>query len=89
MDNSDNYYTPNTEFLNVQLNFNEKPEGKEQNINTIKEQNINTIEDQHRTNELSLLYTNDILIKFDLIWDKSKINIVIGMIKYLIVKITF
>lgn len=33
--------------------------------------------------ELSLLYTDDILMKFDLIWDKSKIQIVIDMINYL------
>lgn len=35
-------------------------------------------------NELLLLYTNEILNKFDLIWDKSKIQIVINMIDYLI-----
>lgn len=73
-DSPESYHTPNTEFFNVQLNTNEKPEEKGSSI----------IEEQPKTNELLLLYTNDILIKFDSIWDKSKINIVIGMIKYLL-----
>jgi len=73
-DGSESYHTPNIEFLNVQLNTDEKPEEKESS----------TTEEQPKSNELLLLYTNDILIKFDLIWDKSKINIVIGMIKYLL-----
>ena len=75
-DGSESFHTPITEFLNVQLNTYEKPEEKEPI--TI------TTEEQPKSNELLLLYTNDILIKFDLIWDKSKINIVIGMIKYLL-----
>jgi hypothetical protein len=73
-DSPESYHTPNTEFLNVQLNLNEKPEEKEPE----------PTEEQPKPNELLLLYTNDILIKFDTIWDKSKINIVIGMIKYLL-----
>lgn len=73
-DSPESYHTPNTEFLNVQLNLNEKPQEKEPE----------PTEEQPKPNELLLLYTNDILIKFDTIWDKSKINIVIGMIKYLL-----
>jgi len=72
-DSPENYNT-NTEFLNVQLNLNEKPEEKE----------TSSTEEQPKTNELLLLYTNEILTKFDSIWDKSKINILIGMIKYLL-----
>jgi hypothetical protein len=35
-------------------------------------------------NDLLVLYTDELLNKFDSIWDKPKIKIVIDMIKYLL-----
>lgn len=44
-----------------------------------------TIENKNQNiNDLLVLYTDELLNKFDLIWDKSKIKIIIDMIKYLL-----
>ena len=61
-----------------------------QNIEPDVENKIIDIDDENQEeqntyeNELLLLYTNQLLNKFDLIWDKLKIQIVINMIDYLL-----
>lgn len=49
-----------------------------------KKDETETTDTTDSENELLLLYTDEILNKFDLIWEKSKIQIVINMIDYLI-----
>jgi hypothetical protein len=81
------YHTPilNNEFLsdpnnNVEDIAEIKTKELEENNDESKE-----IDTEPKTDEveLLLLYTDEILNKFDLIWDKSKIQIVIDMINYL------
>ena len=60
------------------------------NTETVSESKIidipNKNEEESKTyeNELLLLYTDELLNNFDLIWDKSKIQIIIDMINYLL-----
>ena len=78
-ESSESYHTP---ILNIEyLNAEQKEEKPNQELNvTDEEQN----EDPPNENELLLLYTSDLLNNFDTVWDKSKIKIVIDMIKYLL-----
>ena len=75
--NSESYHTPilNIEFLNQTINDELKEPNEEFNDEDAKKTNVN---------DLIVLYTDELLNKFDLIWDKPKIKIVIDMIKYLL-----
>jgi hypothetical protein len=81
IDNSESYHTPilNIEYLNQSIN-DDKNEMKDISINN--DENNETSETN--VNDLLVLYTDELLNKFDSIWDKPKIKIVIDMIKYLL-----
>lgn len=86
-DESESYHTPILNYLNQEGTSPVNP-----NVNLLNNDNnevhsnsdLSEEQSEINKNELTLLYTDDILDKFDLIWDKSKIKIVIDMIKYLI-----
>ena len=86
-DDSDSYHTPNLNYLNNEdLNQNMKNINlsNDQSIEIPQNSELTEEEKEQNNNELLFLYSNEILDKFDLIWDKSKIKIVIDMIKYLL-----
>lgn len=72
------YYSIINKYLNKQKNNIDNKILNENNILLEKTKNIKL-----NSNEILLLYTNEILLKFDLIWEKSKIQIIINMINYL------
>jgi hypothetical protein len=78
-ESSESYHTP---ILNIEyLNAEQKEEKPNQELNiTDEDQN----DEPPNENELLLLYTPELLNNFDTVWDKSKIKIVIDMIKYLL-----
>jgi len=87
-ESSETFHTPtlNIEYLNPD---HKEPVQENIEINDppkITEHESEITEEQQKTKEfeLLLLYTDELLNKFDLVWDKSKIKIVIDMIKYLL-----
>ena len=71
--------------LILQHNKKKKQKDKTEDINEIIDEIIDKIPEQLEQIEIDL-YTTELLDKFYLIWTDSKINIVLGMIKYLLLE---
>lgn len=82
------YHTPilNNEFLSDTVSIDSKELTEETRLiikNSSSEINNNSDEINNEEIDISLLYSDDILTKFELIWENSKIQIIIDMINYL------